>query len=909
MANTAQKKVKFSKGQISDDLVERTDLDILDSSAQVLTNFTSTVYGSVRNRRGTDLVARISDLYTYGTATSGIGGNADYIQGITEFKSDNIGTNRTVFSIDYGEVIASGMFELNNIRLDGLLGLIDTGTSGSYVLPESREVYVELYGGGGGGSSGSGGRGAGIKAYANLTAGTYNYTIGTGGAGAPAYVRNNNGQNGNTSTFTGTGVSITCNGGERGYASRDTGRSGYTGALTYSFDDTFTIKERTYGEQTGVSLYNNTWSGYGAGGIYQGNGTGAGHAGTDGHILLKAGYITLKISTSQNGIDWTENDTIRLTTDKKTMSYQFNSFRYVKVEIVDSSLFNFNGTISFTYARLVSYVSANKNVVMHSFIYNNDQKYLMLFSNEKVDIYRDDNKVQEINAVGLSEQYLRDMKLTYKDDTIVITHPDIKTKQLQRQQDGNWAYSDFEFKNVPYHAFGGETEENKTVGITPSELEGAIKITADSSIFDSDYVGQYIDGNGGRVKITEYESGTVVKGYTVIPFYTKDKITSWKYIKGYEPVWSDTRGYPSTCLFAQQRLWFGGSKSLPAHIWASRLDDYNNFKNAGNYDNDSIDVTLLTNNRIQNMVENRGIHIFTSGEEMTISENSYTPDKISITTNTQNGSLRSVVPVVLSGTVCYIEKNGKSVLSYVYDYDQASYVSNNISILSNLIERPVRMAHEVNSQKSKGDLIYIVLEDGTMIVGSALLPEKIFSLSKFKTDGEIVDVCCLLEDTYIIVKRDEVLCLEKISESRTDNTVKTYVSGNKITGLSNYPQTVVYVYGDTYCKKHAVNGGEIELEREIEENVYVGLPFSYELESNPIAINGRTMTTKKRIAKATIYCKDTKQITFNGQTKKANNNFEFFACTKYSDDVRFNISGEFEPVNVLSITLNINYEG
>ena len=34
MAHSIQKKVKFSKGQIAPELVERTDLDIYDSSAQ-----------------------------------------------------------------------------------------------------------------------------------------------------------------------------------------------------------------------------------------------------------------------------------------------------------------------------------------------------------------------------------------------------------------------------------------------------------------------------------------------------------------------------------------------------------------------------------------------------------------------------------------------------------------------------------------------------------------------------------------------------------------------------------------------------------------------------------------------------------------------------------------------------------
>ena len=86
-----------------------------------------------------------------------------------------------------------------------------------------------------------------------------------------------------------------------------------------------------------------------------------------------------------------------------------------------------------------------------------------------------------------------------------------------------------------------------------------------------------------------------------------------------------------------------------------------------------------------------------------------------------------------------------------------------------------------------------------------------------------------------------------------------------------------------------------------------GLAFDYKLQSNPIAIENRTFTCKKRISKATLACKNTKQLTFCGQTKK--NDYTFYACTQYKDDVRFEITGEYYPIEVLSVTLDINYEG
>ena len=631
------------------------------------------------------------------------------------------------------------------------------------------------------------------------------------------------------------------------------------------------------------------------------------------------------------------------------------------------------------YASLIDGAFAKGRTKLVDYFYNNKDKYVLVLSQEKIAIYKDSELLTNVTATGLYANNFDDIKWTYKDDTIVFTHPEMHPKILKHLTDGTWTWGDLAISNIPYAAFSGETSTAKSVGITPSAEEGAIKITADSSIFDSSWVGNYIDGNGGRFKITEYVSGTVVNGYTTIPFYTKDKISSWTYISGYEQVWSNARGWPRTCLFAQQRLWFGGSKSKPSTIWASRLGDYFNFKNSGSYDNDSIDVDLLTNDVIANLVDNRGIHILTTGQEITSAEGSYTPDKIAFTANTQNGSLARVRPVVIGGVVCFVEKNGKSLLSYVYNYEQASYLTDNMSLFTNLVQQPVSMAAEINSSKDRGDFLYIVLEDGTMLVGCVLITQNIMSLSQFTTEGNVLDVCSVGGDTYIVVDRGTYNYLEKIEDVLTDTTtsVAVYptlptqlygwksedndvvytntstpsvggaiynvyleptgdtisaVSGNTITVnsvaytrtdstndtmsvmyvsvLSDYNGRYVYLYnGTTVYAQGVVNDGKITLEKPINATCNVGLGYSYRIQGNPIAINHKTNSIKKRITTADITCQNTPVLSFCGQTKRGENNYKFYSCTKYDNDVRYNIDGEFYPIQILSLQLNINYEG
>lgn len=551
-------------------------------------------------------------------------------------------------------------------------------------------------------------------------------------------------------------------------------------------------------------------------------------------------------------------------------------------------------------------------IKMIDFIFNNDQKYLIVLRNEQITIYKDDVQVADITATGLLSSYFDILDYTSKDDTIIFTHPDMAPRYLQRTT-ASWTWNTFTLNNIPTHAFNGETITSPDGSITPSAAEGQIVITGSGTSFTSAYVGQIIDNGFGRVKITAFTSSTKLSGYTIIPFVDTSSIANgvWKFVSGYEPVWSATRGYPRTCLFAQERLFFGGSKSLPSSIWGSRIDDYNNFQNVGNYANDGIDVKVLSNDVILSLVENRGIHIFTSGWEGSVPEESYTPDKFTVVRNTNNGSYKNVQPVIINGVAMFIEKQGVSLLSYVYNYEQASFTTDNISLFSSLIDKPVSISAETNSAKDKGDYLYLVQQDGTMLVGCIVLSQDIKAITPFVTQGSIKDVCSLLSDTYIIVQRGNTYYLELITNVNTDCTVEQSITSNTVTVDSSFNGKSVMIYDDNRLYgKFVVSNGSITMPFNPNKTCKIGLSFDYELESNPIAINGNTNSVKKRITRAKVLTKNTKFLKFCGQNKERQGDlYDFYSCTNYDNDIRYKIDGEFYPVEIMSIHLDINYEG
>lgn len=611
--------------------------------------------------------------------------------------------------------------------------------------------------------------------------------------------------------------------------------------------------------------------------------------------------VVIALSSSRDGVSWSSDVQYTLNRNNKDIKLSSTNFRYLKVKFISSNV-KTRFTIGEMYAKYEFY-----RII--PFVYNISQKNLIVLSEKKILIFSGKTIEKEINiSTDLQFKNLRAVKFAQNEDVVIFTEEGVKPRELRRTLN-DWTFTAFDIKNIPFHNFGTPIEEKKTVGIKPNYAGGAVTITADSNTFSADWVGQQIDGNGGRLKITEYVSATKVIGYTLIPFLNDEKIKNWTYLRGWERVWSDTRGYPISCLFYQQRLWFGGSSQRPSTIWASRVGIYNDFNNAGNYDNDGINQDVNTENQIVNLLSNRGLQIFTSGDEWTASEGSLTPNGFTLFKNTSAGSSINLVPKNMGGVTLFIEKNGKSLLSYVYDYNQAAYKTSNIGILSSLIDEPVDIDIDDNSSLDEGDYLYIVLKDGSMLVTSINFEQEINAPSIFTTTGDIQSVCNLVDDTYLLVVIGDNTYLEVVDDSvNTDLTIEKFVQQN-ITDLDDYEGKYIYVYSDDEnYGKYLVENGSVNLRYEANTTCKIGFAFGCELDSNDIAINGRSTSTFKRISKAVVTTNNTDKITLNGVEKTSDDNiFDFFAVTSYGKKVKFKIESEFNKIEVLSVLLHINY--
>jgi len=974
---TIQKRVKFSQGEISPKLLERTDIDLLERSASYMKNYVSTNFGGFQTREGTIKVDEILNSLTPASVsfTSYIGGDVGDIG--TLFISDALGTATNEILGDLSTVDDRESIKIKGIKLSFAEGSVSVSVGDT--PPNENKIISPVID-----VAGKGYKDITLNVIGDGTGAILTPTLGADGSIASVVVTD--------------------------------GGSGYTTA-------------------TVEIIENDIW--------------------TDMQ------YVEI----SDDDITYSTVASFEATRTAQSFNYTVNvDYRYLRLRRGGTAI---TTCLEFTDIQLFDVIDANNKVRILPFIFGNNQKYVLILLDKTIKIYQDDQLLETIPADGLEEDYLEDIKFSQKDDVIVLTHPNMKTKELVRvgtgsdtdeipefaegetskdgftlsglgssialykgvdgnsatyysrgdlfnassstsninedykvefpvaqtisritfkysnysnlrvyvKQSGVWnliredltesfnnekifqdnivreiegiritsddvrenisetlvniftlrlfelnafstasslfVFEDFPVENTPYYNFSGKVITPQTIGITPSAEEGAGEITADSSFFTSDSVGQYINtSEGSRFKITSYISGTKVSGYTVIPFLNTSKITSWDYETGYELAWSDERGYPSTCLFYQQRLWLGGSLNIPQSLWASRINEFNNFNNIGSYDNDSIDAPIAskTNDDIVNIFDNRGLQIFSSSKEFVANEDSLTPSNIFITPTTSDGSLRSVEPISVGGLTLFIEKNGNSIMSFVYNDVEASYKTAKLNLYSShMLNNPTRMQVNVNTNVESSTYLYVAKQDGEMLSSCILLDQGINAFTRFITEGYVKDVMVLDTEVYLLVIRNDRLYLEKITDTKTDGTF-IKAPAQTLTGLDAYEGDELRVYNEIDYGVYTVINGEITLSSVPTDNVNIGYDIDCELISNNVSVKSRTTSIYSRISKATITTEDTDKLTFNGyDLEQTDDIYDVYGAGTWTKENKFTITSKFDRVFVKSIELSINY--
>lgn len=498
-----------------------------------------------------------------------------------------------------------------------------------------------------------------------------------------------------------------------------------------------------------------------------------------------------------------------------------------------------------------------------SFEFNTEQTYLLVFSPQKIQVYKDEACIAEMDSVWTAKQ-LQTINWTQSADTLLVVHPEVPPMQISRNDGEVWKIEEWEFYTkdgqvfCPYYNF-----YQKKVKLTPSGSGGTITLTSDTAIFDESWVGIRIRINKGEGEITEVKSPTQAAFAVSKTLSGAAVALDWE-----EQVFSSRRGYPSSLTFHQDRMVIGGSYSLPNHLWLSKSSDLFNFDIGTGLDDESIDFAILSDqvNAITSVVSSRHLLVFTTGAEWMVTGEPLTPSSIQLHRQTNVGSYTrfSLPPQNVDGATLFVSENGKQLRRFLYADVEQAYQATDLTLLaSEIIRNPRDIAYSQDES-----ILYLVLNDGSVSCLTTYRSEEVNAWSSFKTDGKIRSVAVIGDDRYFAVERDNRTLLEVIDKNFYVDCGKKLTSETEQkvwSGLDHLEGKEVSLIGDGFViGNFMVENGSVELLEPAKE-IIAGLAYEHIIEPLPYIVESagayppqalRIVSGMFRLLETTSFCID-----------------------------------------------------
>ena len=527
---------------------------------------------------------------------------------------------------------------------------------------------------------------------------------------------------------------------------------------------------------------------------------------------------------------------------------------------------------------------SNTSYQMESYIYDEDESYILLFSNGQLDIVDTlslSSITQTITSCPWASAQIGEIKVAQSGDTMIIVHPDFVMQKLTRTSASNFTLAAYVFDtsnnfiHQPYYKF-----VDPAVTLTPqSASAGSQNITASTSIFSADWVGEEIEFTDSNdvvhhIEITAYTSGTVVVGTFDTAPHNTDSRDTWK-----EQVFSTRHGYARSVTFHDQRLIFGGSRDLPNHMFFSKVGEYFNFDVGSGFDDESIQIQIAENqvSEIKSMESFRHLAVFTSEQELycpTIENRPLTPSTISVKKQTSFGS-GEVNPVEFDGAIVFLTKTKGAIREFIFSDISQAYNSDSITILSqHLIGTPIDICAQREASDQVESYLYSVNTDGNIAVFTSIRKEKLQGWSLYETQGSFKNIVNVNRRVYVISEREinssTLTTLELLDNNyHLDSAFKdTDVTAKTNWQIAHLPNTLVHVKSGNYSLgSYTTDGtGNLTLNSAVDE-VEIGINYTPTLTTLPPEFqlqDGISFGQKRRIVRAVLDLNETLDVKAKG---------------------------------------------
>jgi hypothetical protein len=384
-----------------------------------------------------------------------------------------------------------------------------------------------------------------------------------------------------------------------------------------------------------------------------------------------------------------------------------------------------------------------------------------------------------------------------------------------------WTVSDIPFATLPAYDFDAfPTYSVAGFTFTASAVSGTVgtplTITASAAVFTAAHVGGLFIGNGGIMRILTNPLTTTVTGWTYVDFDSTTAFAGSEAFLG-EPAWSAARGYPGSGTFFQERLFLGGTRSIPNAVFGSTSFEVYDFDDSQTLDDNAISYypSAGHSNYIKEMTSTKSllVHSNTGNYSSPLtSDLPLTPSNFNLVEQNSDG-ISNVSPVDIDNQIIYIDKSSRNVKSMAWDIVQSSFMNTNISLpSSHLVQTPTAM--DVFSEPGFSDGYYLICvnEDGTLGIFNSLIEQDVKGWTKASTSqASAANIITGVDTTNDYINVTDVLTLgdvfpvtfttagtlpacnpqlfvETLYYARviTANSVRIYTSSEDATNNANY---------------------------------------------------------------------------------------------------------------------------
>lgn len=242
------------------------------------------------------------------------------------------------------------------------------------------------------------------------------------------------------------------------------------------------------------------------------------------------------------------------------------------------------------------------------------------------------------------------------------------------------------------------------------------------------------------------------------------------------PAWSNSKGWPQTVGFYQNRLFFGKDYIL----YGSKTNDFWDFYEPVSLAaDDPVTMSLLSTkvNNIKNIVTQRSFFAFTGGGEFGIgSDGALTQNDKYLKPFSSNGSAKCN-PVLISDVVLFVDKSYNSVRALKYSLESDGYEAPDITItLKQLLEKEtiISTEHIFNEKEA-----LFLSQTGTIWVLKYITDQNVLAWSHWKhAYGKITNICVVPngaeQDLYISVETSIGKHIELLKAGEYMDTVEEF---------------------------------------------------------------------------------------------------------------------------------------